>query len=177
MRKRTAILILAGVLLTLTMCACMAKHKKTHSPNTSVPTSALTTEKVASTKPAQTDGATNATTPADATDPSVTQPSLGVNQEVSGNQSELDQTDPTNISTPTEPKPTETLPATTPTGPKRLTYEEFLALSAKDQEAYFYQYEDPADYLIWLENAKAEYEATRSTIISGGDVNIGDLIP
>lgn len=170
MHKRTIALILAGILLTFAMCACMSKREAAHSPATSLPTSIKTngeTETVSN--PQSVTVQTQATSGTTATAPSIVQ-----EQDVSGDLFEVETSQPPAT---TAPSPTETLPPTTPSGPVCLTYEEFLALSDKDQEAYFYQHADLSDYLAWLENAMAEYEATRSTIVAEGDVNIGDIVP
>ena len=169
MHKKTIALILAGILLTFTMCACMSKRKAAHSPATSLPTSVTATgEKESANDPQSVTEQTETTTANVGT--TATAPIVVQEQEVSG---DLFEAEPPQPPATTAPTPTETLPPTTPSGPVKLTYEEFLALSDKDQEAYFYQYADPADYLAWLENAMAEYEATRSTIVAEGDVNIG----
>ncbi len=77
----------------------------------------------------------------------------------------------------TEPETNpETLP-TVPSGP--ISYEEYLAMSGAEQEAYFAQFSDPMEYFAWLNAAKAEYDAKNPSIDIGADGNIdlGGLNP
>ena len=58
----------------------------------------------------------------------------------------------------------------------QLTYEEYNALSAEEQEAYFNSFDTIEDFFAWYNKAKAEYEADQDYIEVGGDgnLNIGE---
>lgn len=75
----------------------------------------------------------------------------------------------------TQPSTEATLPATTPSGPVRISYAQWLELTPKQQSEYFKQFADPQDYITWLDNAKKEYEEDRSEIIATGEVDLGKL--
>ncbi len=79
----------------------------------------------------------------------------------------------------TEPaKPSETAPETTPNVPSDLiSYEEYLAMSGTEQEAFFTQFSDPMDFFAWLNVAKAEYDAKNPSIDVGedGNIDLGDF--
>lgn len=75
----------------------------------------------------------------------------------------------------TQPSTEATLPATTPSGPVRISYAQWLELTPKQQSEYFKQFADPEDYITWLDNAKKEYEEDRSEIIATGEVDLGKL--
>lgn len=79
---------------------------------------------------------------------------------------------------PEETKPEDTEPDYSFDPSKPLTYEEYIALSAEAQEAYGRTFSNPLDFFIWLEQAKAEYDAKNPSIEVGGDgnIDIGDLI-
>ena len=57
-----------------------------------------------------------------------------------------------------------------------MTYEEYNALSAEEQEAYFNSFDTVDDFFVWYNKAKQEYEANQDYIEVGGDgnINIGD---
>ncbi len=56
-----------------------------------------------------------------------------------------------------------------------LTYEQFLQLSAAEQDAYFLQFVDPRDYSAWLRKAKEEYEDNQTSIIITGPIDLSTL--
>ena len=58
----------------------------------------------------------------------------------------------------------------------QLTYEEYNALSAEEQEAYFNSFDTIEDFFAWYNKAKAEYEASQDYTEIGGDgnLNIGE---
>ncbi len=58
---------------------------------------------------------------------------------------------------------------------KLLTYEEFLALSNAQQQAYFYLFEDPLKYAQWLQKAQQEYEDGKTSITVTGPVDLSTL--
>lgn len=82
----------------------------------------------------------------------------------------------------TQASKTQSSDATAPTAaagstkPELLTYEAFLALSATEQEKYFYAFSDPADYIQWLTEARLAYEETQTSIVATGDVDLGEVI-
>lgn len=61
--------------------------------------------------------------------------------------------------------------------PEDYTYEEYIAMSGKEQEQYFFQFEDVSDFFDWFNSAKAEYEANREYIEIGEDgvVDLGEI--
>lgn len=60
--------------------------------------------------------------------------------------------------------------------PEPMSYEEYIALSAAEQQAYFKRFERYEDYFTWYSKAKAEYEKKNPSVeIDDGAVNIGDL--
>ncbi len=72
---------------------------------------------------------------------------------------------------PSIPQQTET--TTLPPVPSgSISYEEYIAMSGEEQEAYFMQFSDPMAFFVWLETAKAEYDAKNPSIDIGDDGNI-----
>ena len=57
-----------------------------------------------------------------------------------------------------------------------MTYEEYNALSAEEQEEYFYSFDTVEDFFAWYNQAKQEYENNQDYIEVGGnnDINIGE---
>ena len=57
-----------------------------------------------------------------------------------------------------------------------LTYEQYNALSAAEQEEYFNSFETVDDFFAWYNKAKQEYENNQNYIEIGGnqDINIGE---
>jgi flagellar basal body-associated protein FliL len=55
---------------------------------------------------------------------------------------------------------------------RNLTYEEYNALSAEEQEEYFYSFETIGDFFAWYNQAKKEYEDSQDYIEVGGDSDI-----
>lgn len=53
--------------------------------------------------------------------------------------------------------------------PKRLSYEEYSALSGEEQREYFETFQSVEDFFAWYEKAKDEY------IASHPDAELGDL--
>lgn len=122
-----------------------------------------TTEPTEATEPVETTEPTEATEPVEPTEPTET----------------TEPTDPTDSTQPEETTPPEIQEPTEPSEPvELLTYEEYMALSPEEQQAYFLSFEDPADYMAWFNQAKAEYEANKDDIVIGGDgnVDIGDIL-
>lgn len=75
---------------------------------------------------------------------------------------------------PEEPKtdPQETMAETLPTNPEPLTFEEYHAMKAEDQEAYFLSYATPADFFAWYNAAKEKYLEENPGIEIGPDGSI-----
>lgn len=68
-------------------------------------------------------------------------------------------TAPAETTQPTEAVTTETtLPL-----PEAITYEAYLALTAEEQEEYSASFPSVDDFFAWLDQAKAEYDATAPT--------------
>jgi hypothetical protein len=59
-----------------------------------------------------------------------------------------------------------------------LTYEEYLALTPAQQQAYYETFEDYEAYFAWLNQAKEDYENSKDQIeIDGsGSLDLGDII-
>lgn len=54
----------------------------------------------------------------------------------------------------------------------RLSWEEFLALSGPEQDAYFDRFDSLKDYKEWLNAAKQEYEDDHTTVIATGPITL-----
>ena len=62
-------------------------------------------------------------------------------------------------------------------GPARISYEEYMAMTGKQQQEYYNLFPNVESFFEWYNNAKAEYEASRPSGGEGGpDVEIG-LLP
>ena len=59
---------------------------------------------------------------------------------------------------------------------RNMTYEEYNALSAEEQEKYFNSFKTVEDFFAWYNKAKEEYEASQDYIEVGedGNLNIGE---
>ena len=59
-----------------------------------------------------------------------------------------------------------------------VTYEEYLAMTAEEQMAFFNSFADPLKYVECLDKAKAEYDANQEKIEIDGDssIDIGDIV-
>lgn len=91
-------------------------------------------------------------------------------------------TAPTETTQPTTDQNTEPTDATQPSDTESsgmpselLTYEEFLALTPAEQQAYFFLFEDPLDYARWMQKAQQEYEDGQTSIIVTGPVDLSTL--
>ena len=142
------------------------------------------------------DGTTpDGTVPGGTTEPEIIPSvSLGiVDRDDFGNDDPTDPTQPkpTNPTTPTDPKPTNPTNPTQPTEPeettepptmpevegiKLLTWEEYQALSGKEQRAYKESFPNRDDYYAWLDAAQAAYKAEHESEFGGGGVDIGEII-
>ena len=59
-----------------------------------------------------------------------------------------------------------------------VTYEEYLAMTGVEQEAFYYSFDNSDDYFKWYNAAKKEYDSNENNIVIGGDnsVNLGDIL-
>lgn len=146
------------------------------------------------------DGTTPGGTTPDGTTPATTEPeeeiipsvSLGiVDREEFGDDGDgTTPTTPTNPSTPTTPITPTTTPTTQPTEPPEttepptmpevegielLTWEEYSALTGKEQRAYKESFPNRDDYYAWLDAAQAAYKEKHESEF-GGNVDIGDIL-
>lgn len=64
-------------------------------------------------------------------------------------------------------------------GPKRISYEEYWAMSGTEQQAYYESFPSVEDFFNWYNEAKAEYEASHPEAGEGDrpDINVGPLLP
>lgn len=115
-------------------------------------------------------GNTEATEP-EKTEPNGTEPQVTEPEEVTPQVTEPEETEP-QATEPEETKPQEDKPQSGGTA-----YEQYLSMSAKDQQAFYESFESVDAYFAWLNSAKAEYEKNQnSTELEGGSVDIGDLM-
>ena len=56
------------------------------------------------------------------------------------------------------------------------TYEQYNAMSAEEQEKFFYMFDTVEEFFVWYNKAKKEYEANQDYTEIGGDgnINIGE---
>lgn len=61
--------------------------------------------------------------------------------------------------------------------PTELTYEEYLAMTPEEQDAFFDQFDSFDAFSAWLSAAKAEYDKNKEEIEvgSGGSIDLGDV--
>ena len=119
------------------------------------------------------------TKPQDSTKPTEAKPSESKPSEAP------DATEPAQTETqPAQPEEPTAPPATeAPTAPPATStscgcaYQQFLNMSAVEQEAYMNSFESPLAFIEWAKQAKIEHEAHDTSIkVEGGDLNIGDFI-
>lgn len=55
---------------------------------------------------------------------------------------------------------------------RNMTYEQYNALSAEEQEEYFNSFKSVEDFFAWYNKAKKEYEENQDYTEIGGDGNI-----
>lgn len=143
---------------------------------------------------------TTATAPSqttDTTEDTIPAPSMGVGErgdytddsatEPSAESSEPEVTEPgTTEPGTTEPETTEpettgpedTTPVTPPDEEQiTLTFEEYLAMSVEEQEAFVESFESLENFIAWWNAAKAAQEKEDNTITGDPNVDLGDLIP
>ena len=173
MLKKIISTILAAVaILLLTACG-----KTPNNPGVE------TIPQTTATAPSQTTGTTEDTTPTpsmgvgergDYTDDNVTEPSAESSEpEVT----EPEVTEP-EVTEPETTGPEDTTPATPPDEEQiTLTFEEYLAMSVEEQEAFVESFESLEDFIAWWNAAKAAQEKEDNTITGDPNVDLGDLIP
>ena len=59
---------------------------------------------------------------------------------------------------------------------KTLTYEEYINLTADEQEEFFYTFASLAEFKLWHKEAKAKYDAEHKPPEIDGDIDLDDLI-
>lgn len=74
--------------------------------------------------------------------------------------------------TTTEPEPEETIEEPPITDSESMTFEEYHALSAEKQEAYFLSFASPTDFFAWYNAAKEKYMEENPGIEIGPDGSI-----
>ena len=81
---------------------------------------------------------------------------------------------------PIQTEPPQTEPAHTEPAVQQpntdLTYAEYIAMTAAEQEAHFNSFATIEDYFAWYNPAKKKWEDEQNRETIDGDVNIGDLI-
>lgn len=80
------------------------------------------------------------------------------------------------VADPTEPE--EEIPPVTDesTSSGNLTYEQYMALSAEQQQAHFESFPSLDAYIAWYNAALAEYEANQNIVEATGPIDIGDYM-
>lgn len=64
----------------------------------------------------------------------------------------------------------------TPPEEDTLTYEEYINMTADEQEAFIYSFEDISDFFLWHTEAKAKYDEEHKVPEIDGDIDLGDLL-
>ncbi len=60
---------------------------------------------------------------------------------------------------------------------RNCTYEEYHAMTAETQKAFFEKFESVEAFFDWYKDAKAKYEKENAAIeIGGGEINLGDVM-
>ena len=61
--------------------------------------------------------------------------------------------------------------------PEPLAYEDYIAMSAEEQEAYYRSFPSYVEFFAWLNAAKAEYDAANKnpTLGEDGSLDVGDI--
>ena len=59
-----------------------------------------------------------------------------------------------------------------------VTYEEYNAMSGKEQEAFYKSFDSAQDYFKWRKAAKKAYEDSKNDIVIGGDgsIDLGEIL-
>lgn len=60
--------------------------------------------------------------------------------------------------------------------PEDYTWEEYIAMTAEEREAFFNRFSNPVDFFAWQEKAMADYEKEHPGIDAGDGIDIGDII-
>lgn len=104
------------------------------------------------------------------TKPQETKPEETKPQETKPQETKPEETKPQETK-PQETKPEETKPQNTVT-----EYEEYLAMSPEEQQAFFESFDSVDAYFAWLNAAKAEYEEKQNASdLEGGSVDLSTM--
>ena len=161
------ILLIAAAILTLgvMLCLCGCSGGDDIAPTTDT----------TATKPTDNTSTGAATGPQTSTQqPQPGQETAGPTEGTKPTQKPTEPVTPTTPSAPDPSVPETTEPAPTPGG--RLTYEEYMALSAAEQTAYRESFESTKAFFDWYNAARAEYDAKDPPIDVDGSIDMGDLI-
>lgn len=63
-----------------------------------------------------------------------------------------------------------------PKKPEPITYEEYMAMSPEEKSVYFLLFDDPNDFFVWHNEAKAKYDEENNIPEIDGDIDIGDIL-
>ena len=83
-------------------------------------------------------------------------------------------TEPTRPREDEEPSVQPSQPQTDPGEPVALSYEEYMALSPAEQQAYYESFPTLEEFIAWHNTALAEYEAGQEVPVVTGPIDIGD---
>lgn len=125
---------------------------------------------------------TSPTNPSNNTEPSTqptnpTEPSTQPGPTAPSTQPTEPTTPSTQPSDPTEPE--NTIPGTTDAPSHEYTYEDYMAMSPSERQAFVESFGSIDAFWEWYDAAYADYEARQETIEVGGDgggIDIGDLV-
>lgn len=197
MNTKKLICAILAVLMLCSMTACRSGGTETtapavsgHAPNETTPAVSLPENETVGNLPDSTEPVDETTTPVEETTEPVEDPDEDPYEDPDEDPYEDPVEDPTEPEEdPTEPtqKPTQPKeddpPATQPTEPEAgddepvvLTYEEYMALSPAEQQAYYESFPTLEDYIAWYNAAYAEYEENQDAVIATGPIDIGDYI-
>lgn len=176
MHKRVFFLTAVALALALCLAACGKKPADDTKPNTALPDTSDTTEL---TDPTDTEGTEGTEGSAGADDP--TKPTLESDTEVGSGRVEGSSGSQTGDNKPTSPTEEPTTPSQEPTTPDTalsMNYQQYMALSGKEQQAFFDKYfsDNPLGFANWFRKIKQEYDDGRTEIEATGPIDIGDYI-
>lgn len=61
--------------------------------------------------------------------------------------------------------------------PAEVTYEDYMAMTPEQQQAFYESFPSLQDYIDWFNAAKAAYDASKDdVVVDGGNIDIGDYI-
>lgn len=150
-------------------------------PSSTTKPSMETTEPVETTEPLE-----ETTEPVETTEPEETtepdeDPTDPVEEPTEPDEEPVAPTEEPTDDDPPATKPTEPSQPTQPTEPQAgtqepaaLTYEEYMALSPAEQQAYYESFPTLEEFIAWHNTALAEYEAGQEVPVVTGPIDIGD---